>query len=161
MPKGVYPRKLGLKRPGRIRSTPMERLLDKLAITVDGCWLWHGTKNNMGYGKLTRGRRGEGLVYAHRLAYELFVGPIPEGLTIDHLCRTPACVNPQHLEPTTMRENHLRGIHNGGKTHCPQRHIYDERNTYYASNGDRHCRACGRTQARLRRKTVIDTNLKP
>ena len=70
-----------------------------------GCWLWLGLKNESGYGRIEVGGRN---LKAHRRAYELTVGPIPDGLTIDHLCRTKACVNPRHLEPVTLRENLAR-----------------------------------------------------
>jgi HNH endonuclease len=67
------------------------------------CWLWLGRPNRFGYGRFTRSDRV--VVLAHRFAYELFEGPIPEGLTLDHLCETPACVRPEHLEPVTNAEN--------------------------------------------------------
>ena len=71
-----------------------------------GCWLWQGAINTNGYGNFhNKGRT----VKAHRFAYEICVGEIPKGLTIDHLCRVRHCVNPSHLEPVTMRENFLRG----------------------------------------------------
>lgn len=72
-----------------------------------GCWAWTGHKNRNGYG-WTLGPKGKG-ESAHRIAYELLVGPIPEGLQIDHLCRNRACVNPDHLEPVTQRVNWQRG----------------------------------------------------
>ncbi len=68
-----------------------------------GCWLWTGDLNDRGYP--TFALLHDRTVYAHRYAYELLVGPIPEGLTLDHLCRVPACVNPDHLEPVTKAEN--------------------------------------------------------
>lgn len=71
-----------------------------------GCWLWTATLVR-GYGQFGIGSRRQ---YAHRVAYELLVGPVPEGLQLDHLCRTPACVNPAHLDPVTCRENLLRGV---------------------------------------------------
>jgi hypothetical protein len=72
----------------------------------EGCWLWEGAINSQGYGNFWDGVR---FVKAHRFAYECLIGEIPEGLTIDHLCRVRHCVNPSHLEPVTMRENFLRG----------------------------------------------------
>lgn len=111
------------------------------------CWLWTGAQAYNGYGFFRAGP----LVRAHRFAYEFFVGPIPEGLQIDHLCRVRNCVNPDHLEPVTGQENHRRG--NSGKlererTHCPQGHPYDEANTRWWRGRNRHCRACDRERHR-------------
>lgn len=74
-----------------------------------GCWTWLGGVNSVsGYGYVSNWPKPS--VVAHRVAYELLVGPIPEGLFIDHLCRNRGCVNPAHLEPVTNRENCLRGM---------------------------------------------------
>ena len=114
------------------------------------CWLWTGAANN-GYGKFGQGLRR--LVYTHRWAYEFCVGPIPEGLTLDHLCRTPPCVRPDHLEPVTLQENLLRSpvslaAINARKTHCPQGHSYNTENTYITPcSGGRSCRTCIRLRA--------------
>jgi hypothetical protein len=111
------------------------------------CWLWQGARKQtgLGYGQIHRQEGGN--IYAHRFAYELEVGPIPDGMTIDHLCRTPACVRPTHLEPVTVRENLRRGtglgVVNAQKTHCPKGHEYDLLNTRFY-RGERNCRACDR-----------------
>lgn len=111
---------------------------------MSGCWLWTGPENGTGYGRpFYDGRR----VYAHRLIYELLVGPIPEGLQLDHLCRNRGCVSPWHLEPVTCQENLRRGRHfEREKTQCPSGHPYDEVNTYYrrSNPNKRCCRACNR-----------------
>ena len=85
----------------------LARLEERLApVTESGCWLWLGELNRNGYGRLSVGGRR---AMAHRLAYELLVGPIAPGLVLDHLCRVRCCCNPAHLEPVTVRENTHRG----------------------------------------------------
>jgi hypothetical protein len=112
-----------------------------------GCWLWVGSSHPEGYGQLRYGKRQ---AYAHRLALDLGHSKTP-GMTVDHLCRTKACCNPEHLELVTRRENAIRGnVHTNGdnhrrKTHCPQGHPYDASNTY-RYRGERHCKACGRAR---------------
>lgn len=81
-----------------------DRFLAKVFFdTINGCWLFTACWERGGYGHFQHGR-------AHRWAYEHFVGPIPEGLHIDHLCRVRCCVNPDHLEPVTPEENFRRGV---------------------------------------------------
>lgn len=91
-----------------VRSRPrtLEDYLDKIVPNEDGCWLWLGGKGGAGYGAITRGRFKQP---AHRVFFELLVGPIPDGLQLDHLCCVRACVNPDHLEPVTQGENIRRG----------------------------------------------------
>lgn len=118
---------------------------------TDTCWLWIGKKLPAGYGQI--GTRDHKHILVHRLSYELHKGPIPEGLHIDHLCRMPACVNPDHLEAVTAQENILRGkthaARNKDKTHCDRGHLFDDANTYWAKNGaERICRACKTLLAR-------------
>lgn len=112
------------------------------------CWEWTGAISHDGYGKLgLRGKRA-GWQYAHRIAYRLFVGPIPENLDIDHLCRVRHCVNPQHLEAVTRRENLLRGTgrtaRNYWTTHCHRGHRLAGDNLYIRPDGkpERGCREC-------------------
>jgi hypothetical protein len=113
------------------------------------CWTWKGAINKTGYGHLSIGRPNKGSVRAHRLAYLLCVGPIPEGLILDHLCRNRACPNPAHVEPVTHRENLLRGNGfvgiNHRKTHCPKGHPYSGHNLinrFYKGKHMRICRIC-------------------
>lgn len=118
------------------------------------CWIWQMARNNGGYG-IARVPGTRKKTCAHRVVYEQIIGPIPEGLELDHLCRVRECVNPAHLEPVTPRVNSRRssspsGIH-ARKTHCPAGHPYDETNTYYRPGGQRVCRACGRTRAATKR----------
>lgn len=116
-----------------------------------GCWLWLLAVNKKsGYGQM--GVNGR-VLYAHRVAYEAWRGPIPEGLTIDHLCRVRSCVNPDHLEAVTMRENTLRGestaARNARKTHCPEGHPIEAGNANTKTwNGWRRCRTCFNARCR-------------
>jgi hypothetical protein len=123
-----------------------------------GCWVWTGSKTQKGYGRF--GHR-----LAHRTSYELLVGPIPEGLVIDHLCRNRGCINPVHLEVVTNRENVMRGDgprllaaknreRSESITHCPHGHVYDEANTYWSPRKKRYCRACQR-QRDVRRRAAL------
>jgi hypothetical protein len=136
-----------------------ERFIEKTAPGPNGCIEWTGGLNGAGYGQFYIGKKvrgGTGKGYAHRWSYEYYVGPIPEGLHLDHLCRNPKCVNPKHLEPVTIRENLLRGMgpsaRNAAKTHCPAGHPYAGENLYVTrSRNIRVCRACGRRSAQAAR----------
>jgi hypothetical protein len=121
-------------------STREQRFWQKVDRSGN-CWIWLAGTFRCGYGQF--GIDGGRKISAHRYAYELIKGPIPKTLELDHLCRTPACVNPAHLEPVTHQENMLRiRKANASKTHCKHGHPLIEANIYVAPLGDRQCRAC-------------------
>ncbi len=120
------------------------RFWSKVRPQSNGCWLWTAGHNQRGYPRYKADGRD---LRAHRVAFERLVGPIPSDLELDHLCLTPGCVNPGHLEAVTHHENVMRGNSfsalNAAKTHCPQGHLYDAVNTAMW-HGWRFCRACRR-----------------
>lgn len=125
------------------------RFADSYEVTSAGCWMWSKKVHSTGYAYT----RVDGkMVRAHRAAYELLVGPIPEGLVLDHLCRNRSCVNPAHLEPVTQRENLLRGntttARNAAATTCRLGHPLDGR---YPTRGVRYCKTCRRAEAKASR----------
>ena len=125
---------------------PVATLIEKDG--PDGCWLWLGNLKRDGYGVIKRDGRTQG---AHRLVYERSIGPIPEGLELDHLCRNRACVNPEHLEPVTHLENMRRRY--VLITECIRGHsLVDEANVQRGSKGERNCRACAVIRSRAYRE---------
>jgi hypothetical protein len=127
-----------------------ERLLHFLGRFLKGepheCWPWLGKLSN-GYGYFWTGAHVQP---AHRTSYEHFVGPIPEGLHIDHLCRDRSCINPDHLEAVTPQENLRRGDHvHRNKTHCKHGHELTEDNVYrQPGKNHRYCRSCRQRRRR-------------
>jgi hypothetical protein len=142
------------------RLTPASRFAAKIALgplslrhgAPGPCHLWTGAQTEKGYGSFWADGR---TVKAHRYAYELYVGPIPAGLDVDHICRRRACVNPRHLRAVTHRDNILASTNHvarrAARTHCPAGHPYDDTHTYRAPNGTRKCRTCKAAAARARR----------
>lgn len=115
---------------------------------IDNCWIWNGTRTTLGYGVFSVDSK---LIYVHRWAYEYFNKPIPENMTIDHICRNPSCVNPRHLEVVTQRINVQRGKTGSlqiRKTHCPRGHPYDDTNTIIRRDDSRVCRICNKEYQR-------------
>jgi hypothetical protein len=126
--------------------TLADRFLAKVGQS-EGCWEWQGFVDKAGYGRIRIGGREAPVGYAHRVSYEMHVGPIPEGLHIDHLCRNRRCCNPWHLEPVTPGENSLRGMAPtvvwGRTDTCKRGHSLTE-HAYLRPNGTRTCRLCRR-----------------
>lgn len=115
-------------------------------VSTEDCWLYAGKLTSQGYARVQN-------TMAHRAMYEAFLGSIPDGLVIDHLCRVRHCINPLHLEPVTSRVNTLRG--SSVKTHCIRGHEFTEENTLYHKRGGRNCRICKNTKLREARMTRL------
>jgi HNH endonuclease len=138
-------------------QTEREHLEARTLKQADGCWLWQGPLDRDGYGLRSSRAYEKQIVRAHRRMYELVIGQIPDDLPLDHLCRVRRCVNPDHLEPVTMRENLMRSpvapaAVNTRKTHCIHGHLFSHGNTYVTSDGRRQCRTCLRDRNRARRQ---------
>ena len=118
------------------KPTPAEpRFWQRILVSPHGCWLWQGALVG-GYGAFEH-------TSTHRWAYLHFVGQIPIGKELDHLCRNRACANPAHLEPVTRKENLRRGINrNSIKTHCIHGHPFTPANTRVPKSGGRQCKTC-------------------
>lgn len=139
-------------RPEMVIGTPEERFWPKVdRRSDDECWEWQGWRLPRGYGHFGKGGREGGTMLTHRFAYELANGPIPAGMTIDHICNNPPCVNVRHLQAVSQKVNNNRSDTvrfkvNAAKTHCPKGHEYTPENTYQRLRKDggysRQCRAC-------------------
>jgi hypothetical protein len=129
------------------------RFWDKVNFnTENDCWEWKGAKNITDYGTITINNKA---LYVHRISYEISKGKIPTGLQIDHLCRNRKCVNPEHLEAVSLRENLNRGIkhnQNSNKTHCVRGHELKGDNLYVKPDGARRCRKCNNEKQNIRRR---------
>ena len=126
-----------------------ERILNSIEVDGNGCWVWQRRRDRHGYAVmwLYPGKGKKKFALAHRVAYESFLGTIPEGLQLDHLCRVRHCVNPKHLEPVTSGENTRRSPWNSPDW-CRNGHPRTTENTYIAPEGNRACRECHKEAAR-------------
>ena len=136
------------------------RVQQKIAVDDTGCWNWLGTKNSRGYGQVSVQGKSKSV---HRWTYQTLVGPIPDGLQIDHLCRNKSCCNPAHLEPVTAHVNSLRrpDVH---KSHCVHGHELTGDNLIVRDRGGdgysmRNCRTC--TQAQRKARPSYSPNVLP
>lgn len=132
----------------------IDRAMRRVEIDENGCWNFMGARLPTGYGYVGVGSTKDGTArheYTHRLTYQHFVGPIPDGHQVDHLCRNRSCCNPEHLEAVTIQVNQLRGFSvsgvNARKTHCPKGHELSGDNVVpRKGTGARGCRKCRREQ---------------
>lgn len=145
------------RRPG----TPPRITCDEVMCPVPGligpCHVYRGGKNEGGYGSIGI-EDGGGTALVHKYVWEKEIGPVPEGLVLDHQCRVHGCCNTDHLRPVTRKVNSTENVIGSApqlmaaKTHCPQGHPYDEANTYWHVTADRthrQCRECKRVQCCL------------
>jgi hypothetical protein len=140
-----------------LRNAPvLERLMFRTSETPDGCWLWRGTLNHHGYGVIGLGGDKGRTAKVHRVAFEELVGPIAADLTIDHLCRNRACVNPDHLEPVPLRVNQARGWEARRAAGVCWKGLHEMTPENVAGHGKYRCLACGRESARARRARVME-----
>jgi hypothetical protein len=125
------------------RQSPGDRLKDNVQVTSQGCWEWTAYRDKDGYGTMFLNGKPR---RAHIASYLIFVGPIPDGAVLDHLCSNPSCVCPGHLQPVTVRENLARSRNHVAvkmkQTHCLRGHPLSGENLYMTPDGRRQCRAC-------------------
>ena len=138
---------------GQFAKVDPEIRFNEKVLKSESCWIWNGWKDSKGYGRLLiSGKR----IPAHRLAYEYVKGNIPDNFQIDHLCRNPSCVNPDHLEAVTQKVNILRGISPSAikarMTKCKRGHLFDRK----APNGQRVCSICKRDNYQIFRAKNIE-----
>jgi len=138
-------------------TTLLNRILSRIDASGD-CWIWTGW-NWDGYGVIQINNKQ---TMAHRALYERLAGHIPDGFTLDHLCRNKLCVNPDHLEPVTLRENILRGYgplaQHARQTHCVHGHEFTAENTQIRRGGYRACKACAKATHRERNNRYLETH---
>ena len=136
---------------GCILGSIKRKIQENIVIDIYGCWLWQRSKSIGGYGFCYSSGK-YATKYVHRIAYMEYVGPIPDGLCLDHLCRVRHCCNPAHLEAVTLAENLRRGEGHGSETHCPAGHEYNPKNTHTDAGNHRHCRVCDAARHFVRRR---------
>lgn len=128
-----------------------DRFWSKVARADIGCWEWMASTDGR-YGVMRVNKR---LHKAHRVSYDFLVGPVPEGMELDHLCANTLCVRPDHLEPVTHSENLRRAPLRSERTHCHRGHEYTEENTYWRTDGGRTCQTCRKESDRRRMPQIL------
>lgn len=143
--------KIGTVAAREVNTQDLEERFMRYVLKADGgCWEWIGSLQKNGYSTLhVEGKTLRG----HRVSYELFIGKIPDGLHIDHLCRNRKCVNPEHLEAVTSVENTRRAM----RTRCVNGHEFTEDNIYWWTDGKRYCKTCRRNRNREYQERNIGT----
>ncbi|GAP46906.1 HNH endonuclease signature motif containing protein [Streptomyces azureus] len=149
----------GLSR--QLTQPELDRLWPRVTQSESGCWIWTGRRFKAGYGAFDLNQKA---MYAHRIMYMIFIGEIPQGAHLDHLCRVRECCNPQHLQAVTCHENIMRSpiapaAVNADKTHCKRGHPLSGDNLEVREDGGRRCRTCAITSARQRYATATNTPL--
>jgi hypothetical protein len=129
----------------RYGRPPIDRVMEKVALTNTGCWEFNGARSSGGYGHIRVNGR---LVATHRLIYVFHRGDVPRDHELDHLCRKRSCCNPEHLETVTRGENVRRGHAYRMRDECRNGHRYDAANTYVTPDGHRSCRTCNNAATR-------------
>lgn len=134
----------------RITSSLRKRFEEKVdrKSSDTGCWQWTASLSTGGYGRIYSGGAHGTPLQAHRVAYIIYVGPVPAGADLDHLCRNRRCVNPAHLEPVSRTVNARRGLKGILTTECPSGHEYTAENAGVNNRGHRYCRQCNRERIR-------------
>ena len=142
-----------------VTDTPLpDKVKARITLAPNGCWEWNGPLTSAGYPKINRIVAGRREHFAHRFVYVVLVGPIPQGLEIDHRCYNRRRVNPTHLEAVSHAENAARGhwheIDTPKRASCRNGHAWTEKSTYRRTDGRRECLICRRARAVEHKRNV-------
>jgi hypothetical protein len=144
------------------RRDILERLMERIRVDGNGCWIYVAGKNSNGYGVIYESGHNGKQRLTHRVTYVRLIGPIPSGLSLDHLCRVRSCCNPAHLEPVPHQVNVNRGNSPSMVSRrtgaCVNGHSRNDENTYIDKLGKAHCRRCDRDRKREKRLKTLGIN---